>query len=410
MALFTYKALNPNQQIVKGEVSAQNKEEAAHVITKQNLSPLVVSEVVSNRKHKGSIPAVDKITFCRYITTMLSSGLSLSEGVEVLRDETKHPLMRQILGDIAYSLEQGQQLSTVLARYPQVFEPYFLTLTKAGEVSGTLAEIFKYLEKELRAEYSLNAKVKGALMYPAIVFIAMIGIGLLMFFFVLPQIGKVFLSLRLSLPPFTKFLFQLSLFLSKNIVGFIIFTIIAIVGSFIGLRQKRTRTFLFRLIRPVPMVRNLIKKIDLARFNRLFSTLLKSAVPITEALEISLESLSWYEFFELAKVLPTEVTKGKSLSQLIREHKTFPTLMSQMVAAGEKSGTLDSSLSDLAAFYEEEVEEELKSMTQIIEPVLMLFVGVAVGVMILSIIAPIYSVVGSFSQAASPGNGPSGTR
>jgi type IV pilus assembly protein PilC len=406
MAQFSYKALNSVQQVVKGVLSAQNREEAGHIIAKQNLQPIVIVEVSQHKKYRGTIPAVDKITFCRYISTMLSSGLSLSEGIEVLREETKHPLMRQILGDISYSLEQGQQLSSVLARYPQVFEPYFLTLTHAGEVSGTLADIFKYLEKELHAEYSLNAKVKGALMYPAIVFIAMIGIGILMFFFVLPQIGKVFLSLRLNLPPFTRILFQLSLFFSKNIIGFIIFVIIFIVTMTIALKRRETRTFFFRLIRPIPVIRDLIKKIDLARFNRIFATLLKSAVPITEALEISLESLSWFEFYQLAKVLPAEITKGKSLSLLIRTHKVFPTLMSQMVAAGEKSGTLDTSLADLATFYEEEVEEELKGLTQIIEPVLMLFVGVAVGVMILSIIAPIYSVIGSFSQAATPGSAP----
>lgn len=403
MPQFIYKVLNDQKQILTGSLTALNRDEAADELTKKGFSPLTIREVIERQTTKGTIPPIDKITFCRYTGTMLSSGLSLSEGVEVMREETKHPLMRRILGDISYSLEQGQQLSSVFERYPQVFEPYFITLTRAGEVSGTLGDVFKYLELELRAEYSLNSKVKGALLYPAIVFTAMIGIGVLMFFFILPQIGKVFLSMKLPLPFYTKFLFSLSISLSKFMVPIIVGAVMLAVLFVLSLKNKVVKTFIFRLIRPIPMIRNLIKKIDLARFNRIFSTLLKSAVPITEALEISLSSLSWFEYQELAHIIPAEINKGKTLSRVIKERHVFPTLMTQMIAAGEKSGTLGDSLGDLASFYEQEVEEELKSLTQIIEPILMLLVGIGVGGMILSIIAPIYSVVGSFNQAASPG-------
>ncbi len=398
MPLFAYKAVDPLKKIIKGSLTARNRQEAAQSLSKQNLSPLTIVEVVDRVRTGGTIAAIDKITFCRYIATMLSSGLSLSEGISVLREETKQPMMRHILYDVSYSLEQGQTLSSVFERYPNVFESYFLTLTKAGEVSGTLAEVFKYLEIELRAQYSLNSKIKGALLYPGIVFTTMIGIGILMFFFVLPQIGKVFLSLNLPLPLVTKTLFSLSIFLAKYMIPiFILFGVLLVFGFF-SLRLRSVRSFLFKLVRPFPMIANLIKKIDLARFNRIFSTLLKSAVPITEALEISLSSLSWYEYQKLAAIVPGQINKGKTLSAAIKEHHVFPVLVTQMIAAGEKSGTLDTSLADLASFYEEEVEEELKGLTQILEPILMLLVGIGVGAMILSIIAPIYSVVGSFSN------------
>lgn len=400
MSQFSYKALNQNKQVVDGTISAKNKQEAADALTKQTLSPLVLKEIEENLRFSGTVPLIDKITFCRYLSSMLSSGLSISEGIEVLREETKHPLMRRILGDMIYSLEQGQQLSSVFERYPQVFEPFFLTLTKAGEVSGKLAEVFKYLETELKSEYNLNSKIKGALLYPSVVFSAMIGIGILMFFFVLPQIGKVFLNLKLPLPFFTKLLFTISINLSKQMVPIIVMTILVIIGAFFALKKKQVRQTLFLLIRPIPLIKNMIKRIDLARFNRIFSTLLRSAVPITEALEISFNSLTWYEYRELAKKFPDAIRKGKQLSSVMKEHHVFPSLMSQMVTAGEKTGQLDATLSDLASFYEQEVEEELKNLTQILEPILMLLVGISVGVMILSIIAPIYSVVGSFQQAA----------
>lgn len=400
MANFQYKAVDAAKNISEGNISANNKDEVAAILTRKNLTPLFIKETQDHTIVKGSIPQIDKITFCRYMSIMLSTGLSLSEGIDVLRSETKNPLMYKILGDMAYGLEQGQQLSGIFEKYPGVFEPYFLTLIKAGEVSGKLAEVFKYLESELRSEYSLNAKVKGALLYPAIVFTAMIAIGILMFFFVLPQIGRVFLNLNMPLPTFTKTMFTLSIALSKQFVPITVSGFILTILGFLSLRNRNVRDALFSLIRPIPVIRDLIQKIDLARFNRIFSTLIRSAVPITDALEISLSSLSWAQYQAFATVFPDEIKRGKSLSSVIKKSNAFPSLMVQMVAAGEKTATLDATLGDLASFYEGEVEEEVKSLTQIIEPVLMLFVGIAVGTMILSIIAPIYSVVGNFQQAA----------
>lgn len=406
MPNFNYKALDQQKQIVKGSLSARNRGEVAQVLTRKNLAPLVIADTQEKTTIRGTIPPIDKIVFCRYLATMLASGLSISEGIEVMQEETRHPLMKRILSDMTYSLEQGQQLSSVFERYPNVFESYFLTLTRAGELSGKLGDVFKYLEAQLRSEYGLGAKVKGALLYPAVVFTAMIGIGILMFFFVLPQIGKVFLNLKLPLPILTKILFQLSIFLSSHMLPILVGTLIFIILAFFALKKPVVREQLFLLVRVMPFVKNLIKRIDLARFNRIFSTLLRSAVPITEALEISLDSLSWYEYKRLAKVFPDEIRKGKSLATVVKDYRVFPSLMIQMVAAGEKSGTLDSILADLATFYEQEVEEELKNLTQLLEPILMLLVGISVGAMILSIIAPIYSVVGSFQSAASPGAPP----
>ena len=195
--------------------------------------------------------------------------------------------------------------------------------------------------------------------------------------------------------------------MARQFIPIVVVSVILTVLVFFGMKKPIAKEIFFKLIQPIPLVRDLIKKIDLARFNRIFSTLLKSSVPITEALEISLSSLTWYQYKLLAKILPEAVRTGKSLSGIMKEQRIFPSLMIQMVTAGEKTGTLDTSLADLASFYEEEVEEELKNLTQIIEPVLMLLVGIAVGVMVLSVIAPIYSVVGSFQQAAgTPGSPP----
>lgn len=400
MTTFQYKAVNSQKQVIEGSIAAKTREEAAGILEKRSLTPLVVKVLADSSLTRGSIPAVEKITFCRYMGIMLSTGLSLSEGIEVMHRETQNVLLKKILSDMQYGLEQGQQLSNIFEKYPGVFESYFVTLVRAGEVSGKLAEVFTHLETELRAEYSLKTKVKGALLYPVIVFVAMIGIGILMFFFVLPQIGKVFLSLKLPLPAMTRFMFTLSIAMSSHVLPLILVVILLGVGVFFALRMRVVRDTMLSLIGLIPIVRDLIKEIDLARFCRIFSTLIKSAVPITEALEISLSLLTWKQFRDLTQTIPAEIRKGKSLANVMRDKNVFPSLLVQMVAAGEKTATLDSTMADVASFYEDEVEEEVKSITQIIEPVMMLMVGIAVGVMILSIIAPIYSVVGSLQNAA----------
>jgi len=161
MPNFSFKALDSEKKVVEGVTTAGSREEVGQILAKKGLSPLVVRPVSEGSVH-GTVPPVDKITFCRYMAVMMKSGLSLSEGIEVLLSESKHPLMKKILSDMLYSLEQGQQLSVIFGRYPDVFEAYFLTLTRAGEVSGQLSDVFHFLEVEMRSEYRLNAKVKGA--------------------------------------------------------------------------------------------------------------------------------------------------------------------------------------------------------------------------------------------------------
>lgn len=402
MPQFVYKAINAEKKVVSGTISANTPTEGANSLSAQGLVVFSIAQKENASATKGKLPIVEKITFCRYMGIMLQTGLSLTEGIEVLARETKHPVMKRILAEMSAGLEQGQPLSHIFERFPAVFEPYFLTLMRAGEVSGNLAEVFNHLEAELRAEHSLKSKVKSALMYPAIIFIAMIGIGIMMFFFVLPQIGKVFLNLKLPLPAITKFLFQVSIFMSSQMLLIAVLTIVMIVAGVFALRTKQAQRIVLHILTIVPVVRALVQKIDIARFCRIFSTLIKSAVPITEALELSVSLLSYEPYRIAGEAIPNEVRKGRSLAQAMKERSVFPSLLVQMVAAGEKTATLDATLGDVASFYEGEVEEEVKGLTQIIEPVMMLLVGISVGLMILSIIAPIYSVVGSFQTGGGP--------
>lgn len=400
MPSFTYKAVTVSNQIVNGSLTAPSASEVNADLKKQGLRPITIHEELTIKASASTIPTIEKITFCRYVSTMLVSGLSLSEGISVLKSETKHPVMRQILNDILYYLERGQTLSQALAIYPKIFDKFFIALVKAGEISGTLAESFKYLETEIRSEYSLSQKLKGALTYPAVVCSAMVGIGGLMIFFIMPQIGKVFLSMTMPIPQITRMIFQFSLTIAKY--RLLIFGVggISVVSLFLFFKQPAGRAFAMKVVQPIPIVKHLLQQIDIARFCRIFSTLIASAVPITDSLEIALASLTNPMYKHISKAVVDQVMQGSTIASVFKEHQAFPPLLIQMIAGGEKSGTLDKTLVDLASFYEEEVEEAVKKSTQLLEPLLMLVVGIGVGGMILAIIAPMYSVVGSFQGAA----------
>jgi len=393
--IFSFKALNPDNTVSQGSLNAESREEVASILTKKSLTPLSIQELSENNHSKKSLPEVEKMNLCRYLGTMLKSGLAISESIEVLLEESEHPLTKKVLSDLSYSLNHGQSLSAVFARYPNSFDNFFVTIIRSGEISGTLAESFYQLEEKIAAEHSLKQTITGTLMYPAVVCVAMLGMGVLMLFFILPQIGKVFLNMHVPLNSVTVTLFNTAMYAGKNKVVLLPSLFIALIGLGIFFNTRLGKQLLMHLISPVPAIRNLVKQMDIARFCRTFSTLLSTGVPITEALEIALDSMSYTGFRRLSKDIIDQVTTGKTLSIAFKNTKIFPPLLTQMILSGEKSGTLDTSLKDLGMFYEEEVTVSIKKATQILEPLIMLVVGIGVGAMVLAVIGPVYSIIGS---------------
>lgn len=395
MPVFTYKAVDSKKNFDSGVITANDKQEVVQALEEKGFVPIFIKEKTAQINLRKSVPQIEKITFTRYLSTMLASGMPLTEGMAVLEKETKHPIMKKIVSDVNFGLSQGQPLSAIFANYPKVFDRMFIALTKAGEASGTLGDTFKYLEEDLRAEYGLSQKIKGALLYPGVIFFAMFGISILMFFFILPQVAKVFISMKLPLPITTQVLFTSSIALSKYRLLLIPGIVIGMVSLIVFFSTKIGKKIILKVISPLPIMSTVLKQADLARFTRVFSTLIRSAVPITEALQISLSALSWAKFRDLEASITSDVNEGKSLSEAFSKNKDFPSILTQMIATGEKAGTLDKTLGDLASFYEQEVEETVKKATTLLEPLLMLLVGVWVGAIILSIISPLYSIVGT---------------
>jgi len=399
MALFFYKAVDKNGKTIEDSIQVSSIDEAASILASQSLKVLSIKPVKASFGLPSSISVNEKANFCRFLATMLKSGMSIPESVEIIRQETKNAKLQKVLSDIAYQTQKGKSLSSVLAQYKNDFDPIFLTMVRVGEQSGTLEKSFIYLAKQLAASHELSQKVKGSMMYPAVIVVAMGINGLVMVIFVLPKIAQAFLKLDVPLPFYTKALLTFGDFVGKNIplvIGTIIVGAISAVGAFMVPNVRRAALKLFTRI---PGVNGVVREIDVARYARTLSTLLKNGVPVVEALDVSAEGMSEAHMREVAGSFSKRVSHGESLADiLVSKRDVFPSLMVQTIRAGEKTGNLEDSLSDMADFYESEVDFSLKRLTGLLEPVLMLLIGAVVGVMVIIMIAPIYSIIGGLQN------------
>jgi len=364
MALFEYKAKDSKGQTIHDVLQAGDKKEAASLLRSDNLKILTIKSLDSKfaSMFKGGISVSEKAAFCRFLATMLRAGLPLPEALDIIRQETQSKKLEKVLFDISFHIQKGETFSSVISKYKEDFDSVFLTMIKAGEESGTLEKSFDYLAKQLLTTYELSQKVKSSMMYPAVIIAAMIGNAFIMLGFVLPKMSDVFLSLNVDLPIVTRYLLKFGDTVGENLAltfGAFFMILFLVFMLFV---VKKTRKMILGVFVKLPVIRKVMEQLDAARFARTLSTLLKS---------------------------------GASLSDILTRKKgAFPVTMVQTIKAGEKTGSLEVVLEELASFYEMEVDYSLKRATALLEPLLMLVIGVAVGAMVVLLITPIYSIVG----------------
>ena len=339
------------------------------------------------------VPLTQTIHFCRNLQVMIRAGLSLSVGLKTLIRQTDNKKLKSILEDIYQEVEKGGTLADSLARYPDTFSELFVNMVRAGERSGKLEGVLGQLAVQMKKTRDLIAKVKGALMYPTFIIVATVGIGLFVFLFVVPKITKVFEELEATLPWTTRALIGLSQFLMGYgwlvLIGLVILVILVI--RFIATKKGK---FLFhQLLLRIPFVGMLLKKINLAKFSRTFSVLLVTDIPIVETLRLTSGILGNVCYRSAIVEVSKEVEKGVPVSEVLqRTPSLFPPIVTQMIAVGEQTGTLDSILADITQFYEEDVERTVANLSSIIEPVLILILGVAVAGIAMAVVMPMYSL------------------
>ena len=329
---------------------------------------------------------------------MLRAGLSLSRALSVLQKQTKNSFFNKILVSISGDINTGSSLSEGLSKFPNVFSKLFVSMTKAGEESGNLAGALSDVGTNLEKAHYLTKKIRGALIYPAVIFSAMIVIGVLMFAFVVPTLANTFKELGVVLPFSTRVLVFLGNFFSNNLI----LTFVVLIGGAIGLyfffRAKFMAKYIdFAVIR-IPIIGNMTKELNTARTARTMSSLLLAGVSITRAVEITEDIVQNIYYKRVLDQAKTAIEKGVPFSKIFEENDNlYPIMMSEMIQVGEETGKLSDMLFEIALFYEAEIENKTKNLSTIIEPVLMIIIGSAVGFFAISMISPLYSILGSIN-------------
>ena len=338
----------------------------------------------------------ERIFFTQHLFLMLKGGFLVSESLETLKEEVKSKAFKKALEDILKRVLGGESLNQGLARHPKIFDSFYQNIIKLGEESGSLENNLKYLSSQIRSDYETKSKIKGAMLYPLIVIILALIISLVVTIFILPKIINIFTILEVQLPLVTVILIKSVSFLQKNWF-FIIAGIIFLILIFKILKKfKIFRYYSDKLILSLPIIGSIIKNLTLSRFSQSFYTLLKSGLPILEALELCSQTVPNEVFKRNLILVKLEVERGGRISQGFKNFsETFPLIFSQMISVGEKSGTLEDSCLYLAKFYQEEVDSSVKNLSTILEPMLLILVGVFVAFIALAIITPIYRFTGA---------------
>ncbi|OGY43415.1 MAG: hypothetical protein A2729_04565 [Candidatus Buchananbacteria bacterium RIFCSPHIGHO2_01_FULL_39_14] len=334
-----------------------------------------------------------KIFFVQQLGVMLKSGISLSVALKTLAEQTTSKTFKTILVDLQQGVEKGNLLSLGLEKYQKIFGELFINMVKAGEASGKLEDVLKELFVQMKKDHEIIAKVKGAMIYPSIVMAMMVIIGILMLIYVIPTISGVFKELNVALPLATRILIFSSEFVLKYgifvLIGLAV--LIIIFNRFVATPggKKQFHSFLIK----TPVAGSIIKKVNLARFCRTLSSLLKTDIPIVQSFEITSRVLGNALYQEALLIAKEKIKKGISIKESLKPHlKLFPPVVLQMIAVGEETGALDDILEESAIFYEDDVAQTMENLPSIIEPLLMVVLGIGVGGMAVAIIMPIYSL------------------
>ena len=342
------------------------------------------------------VKTYEKITFAKNLATMVEAGLALSRALSVMERQTKNQKFKDVLVHINKDLNQGSSLHAALEKYPKIFSSLFTAMVRAGEESGKLVESLRVVGSQMESSYVLKKKIRGALIYPIIIIGVLVIVGILMLVYIVPTLSETFKELGVDLPASTRAIIAFSDFLKNNFFISIGILLTVVGGGVYWFRTKRGgRVFEF-IILHMPIISGLVREINSARTARTLASLLSSGVGMVSAVSITRDVIQNSYYKEVLKRIGERIQKGSSMAEVLSEYEhLYPILMGEMIAVGEETGKLSDMLLEVAKCYEGEVSDKTKNMSTIVEPFLMVIVGVAVGFFAISMISPIYSLSSS---------------
>ena len=395
---FTYKVRDRAGKMVTGTIDADTQAAVANKLKGMGYSPVSIEAAKQGMKREIKIGKGKKVKlkdlaiFARQFATMINSGLSLLRALNILTEQTENPTLRNVLAEVRNDVETGSSLSSAMSKHPEVFPALMVNMTKAGEVGGFLDSVLLQVAANYEAEVRLRGKVKSAMTYPVVVFVMAVLMCAVMLIFIVPVFAKMFEDLGSTLPLPTRILVILSGILRKT---FPLILLGLIAGWQVWKRVKRkegVRNVVDPVKLKVPVFGPLFQKIALARFARNLGTMLKSGVPILQSLDIVADTTGNVVLARAVRDVQESVRTGESISAPLTQHAVFPSMVVQMMAVGEDTGALDTMLMKIGEFYDQEVEATTESLTALIEPLMIAFLGTVVGGMIIALYMPIFKV------------------
>ena len=355
------------------------------------------SLVIGFRKIFGvlnRVPIHQRIIFAKNLGAMIDAGLSVSKALTVLEKQITNKKFKGIIASINFDIKKGKSLSESFKMHPDVFSDLFVAMTKAGEESGNLSGSLRNVSDQMESSYKLKSKIRGAMMYPAVIMIIMVVVGILMMIFVVPGITATFKDLKTDLPAATRALIFLSDFFKYHYVAAVAGIFAVIIGTYLFSLCKIGKRVMDTLVLKLPVISDLVKEVNSTRTTKTLSSLLSAGVPFAEAITITGDVVQNSYFKGVLVEARNRVEKGENISAVFLENtKFYPIFVGEMINVGEETGKLPEMLLEVSSFYEELVDQKTKDMSSIIEPVLMVIIGFAVGFFAISMITPIYSVM-----------------
>jgi type IV pilus assembly protein PilC len=402
MPVFTYKGTNRAGTAVAGEMSANNKTELQTLLRRQQITPTRVSEKGKEFNlptFGGGVKAKELAIFTRQFSVMIDAGLPLVQCLEILASQQENKTFQKVLTGVRGSVEGGSTLSAAMKQYPKVYDPLYSNMVEAGETGGILDTILQRLSTYIEKNVKLKAAVKSALIYPVGVLTIAALVIILLLWKVVPIFATLFAGLGVDLPLPTKIVIGLSHFIG-SIFGFLIFVGIGagIFGLKVWYATPGGRYALDAVVLRIPVIGILMRKIAVARFTRTLGTLISSGVPILEGLDITARTSGNAVVEAALTKVRRSLEEGKSLTEPLKESEVFPGMVTQMIAVGEQTGAMDAMLQKIADFYEDEVDVAVKDLLTALEPIMIVFLGVVVGGVVVSMYLPLFSLIGKLSN------------
>lgn len=403
--LYTYEAFNRNGGIVTGEIDAEDEKGVVLYLESKELIP----SKIRGRSEKKSInlqqirlfnriKPTDIIFMVRNLATAIKAGLSITEALEILINDAKPGLIKDILTTARTNVQNGRPLSEAFQQYKKYFPPVFIGLLKAGEVASQLDKALEELSDHLIKEYDLVKKIKSAMVYPGLLLTASFGVIIFLLTFVLPKLAKSFALSGTDLPLVTKILLSTSNFLTSNIIILSILFVVIVGGIIFAAKTAKGKILIATVLFKAPVVKDLIKRVALVRFTRTLGSLLAGASPVLEALKTSSEAVGNVFYEKAIQEVIEKVRSGVPMSKSLQAYKElFPTLLVSLIAVGEKTGNIEYVLNTFSNFYDQEVQNKLKDLTTLFEPILLMAMGLIIGTIAIAVLLPIYQLVGKFT-------------